>query len=609
MSLFASRKGRLVIAAVLAAALPILILAYFAISTFSQALQKEIEEENQVLADSIALFTATGFDHIRRSVESVATTPSVQRAARQRNGEALFPHLERLSRLIPDIDAAFVADPKGVIVTRNPYTPETVGRDFSHRDWYKGVSRQWTSYISEVYRRAASPQSLVTAVAVPIRSDRDGRRVVGILVAQITLRQLAEYMASFQLEAASSLHIYITDQSGRLVLHPHVGVGENDKEDLRNISSDPVVAQVLGGERGIVRRFDVLHNQELFSSFVPVTGLGWGIIVQKPVTEVFAPIRRLSWNVGILSVILLALTGSLAAFAANAYSTVRTLTEQLESQNIELKTQQEQLVTINIQLEAHQGELQQKNRALERASQFKSEFLASMSHEIRTPLNSILGFSELLQDKVGGDLTEKQLHYVHNVHTAGRHLLGLINDILDISKIEAGKMELHPETVDVRGAMEDTRVIVSSLATRKNITLTVQVDDGVGTVQADPGRFKQIMFNLLSNAIKFTPEGGQVHISARRVPAFPSCDGLEISVRDTGIGIRREDQERIFLEFERVERPEARAQEGTGLGLALTKKLVELHGGTIRVESEPGQGSIFTFAVPLRQGTPSSEAS
>ncbi len=237
--------------------------------------------------------------------------------------------------------------------------------------------------------------------------------------------------------------------------------------------------------------------------------------------------------------------------------------------------------------------LRQSMEAATAANRAKSDFLAKMSHELRTPLNSIIGFSEILEDQTVGPLTEKQRRYVANVLTSGRSLLQLINDILDLSKVEAGRMELVTTEFDVAAALEQVRAIVAALADKKRLSLEIHGSDSLPLLLADQAKFKQIMFNLLGNAIKFTPEGGRITVVARRV-----AGKLEVSVSDTGIGIAPEDQERIFGEFEQVTRGPAGSQQGTGLGLALTRKLVELHGGQLSLTSTVGQGSTFSFSLP-----------
>ena len=241
-------------------------------------------------------------------------------------------------------------------------------------------------------------------------------------------------------------------------------------------------------------------------------------------------------------------------------------------------------------------ELEVANRELEAASQHKSEFLANMSHELRTPLNAIIGFSEVLGERMFGDLNEKQDEYLKDIHASGQHLLSLINDILDLSKIEAGRMELELSDFDLPTAIDSALTLVRERAGRRAIALHLSVAERLGQVQADERKIRQVVLNLLSNAIKFTPEGGRIDVGA--VPK----DGLvEISVSDTGVGIAPEDQEAVFEEFRQVGTADKKV-EGTGLGLTLCRKFVELHGGRIWVKSQVGVGSTFTFTIPVRRG-------
>ena len=240
-------------------------------------------------------------------------------------------------------------------------------------------------------------------------------------------------------------------------------------------------------------------------------------------------------------------------------------------------------------------EIADKSRQLEVASQHKSEFLANMSHELRTPLNAIIGFSEVLSERMFGDLNEKQDEYLKDIYASGTHLLSLINDILDLAKIEAGRMELELTDFDLPTAIENALILVRERAGRRGITLQATVDERLGEVRADERKIRQVVLNLLSNAIKFTPEGGRIEIRAA------SVDGaVEVAVADTGVGIAPEDQEAVFEEFRQVGSSAAK-QEGTGLGLALCRKFVELHNGRICVTSQVGVGSTFTFTIPVRR--------
>ncbi len=233
---------------------------------------------------------------------------------------------------------------------------------------------------------------------------------------------------------------------------------------------------------------------------------------------------------------------------------------------------------------------------LETASRHKSEFLANMSHELRTPLNAVIGFSEVLQDRLFGDLNDKQAEYVADIHASGRHLLALINDILDLSKIEAGRMDLQITPFALSDVVQNSVALSRERATREGIALGLEVDPGIGVIGADERMLKQVLFNLLSNALKFTARGGHVGVSAQAVG-----DDVVVSVRDDGVGIASADQARIFEEFQQV--GTSHLQEGTGLGLAISRRFIELHGGSLRVESEPGHGSTFTFTIPRTQGT------
>lgn len=270
---------------------------------------------------------------------------------------------------------------------------------------------------------------------------------------------------------------------------------------------------------------------------------------------------------------------------------VRGRTKELEDANYELKLLNEELRLRRMEAEVAKVQAESANRA-------KSDFLANMSHELRTPLNTIIGFSEVIESGMAGQINGEQKEYMNDVLSSAKHLLDLINDILDLSKVEAGRMELELSMFNLKELIERCLLMFREKAMKHNMRVRTEIEEGIGEVVADERRVKQILFNLLSNAFKFTPDGGSVGVSAQRVKDSHG-DFVEISVEDTGIGISEEDQKRLFQPFEQLEVTLTKNHQGTGLGLALCKRLVEFHGGGIWVESKRDKGSRFTFTIPV----------
>jgi signal transduction histidine kinase len=376
-----------------------------------------------------------------------------------------------------------------------------------------------------------------------------------------------------RLFAGRGVGINLVGEDGAVHLGPYRGPGRPELEGLYPL---PLSRESASGSAIIERR--VMHYPDVEGAAGVPEPVRRGGRIMGLKSMIFAPMLWEGRAIGAIFV------GRAAAgeFSEKEIALLRTFADQ---------------AVIAIQNARLFHEIQEKSHQLEIADQHKSAFLANMSHELRTPLNAVIGFSEMLNARYFGDLTAKQAEYVTDIHASGKHLLSLINDILDLSKIEAGRMELELGDFDLPAALDNALTLVRERAQRGGVALRLEADPGLRTFHADERKLKQVMLNLLSNAVKFTPAGGAVSVVAKQV------DGnAEIAVSDTGVGIAPEDQEAIFEAFRQVGTDVTRKREGTGLGLALARRFVELHGGTIGVASAPGKGSTFTVTLPLRHG-------
>jgi signal transduction histidine kinase/DNA-binding response OmpR family regulator len=300
-----------------------------------------------------------------------------------------------------------------------------------------------------------------------------------------------------------------------------------------------------------------------------------------------------------------------AAFFLRAVSALQEKQRQVKLLQQEQHLKVQQLIALTQDLDQGTRALAEANIQIREADRMKSQFLANMSHELRTPLNSIIGFSEILLDRLAGEVPTKYVKFLHNIHSSGQHLLGIINDILDLSKVEAGRMEVHPESFRVPSVIEGVLNVMHGMSSKRRISFEVDAPDALPPIETDPAKFKQILYNLLSNAVKFSPEQSTVWVSAQHVATAASPIGVEslvIAVADKGVGIAPADHELIFHEFRQADGSSTRQFGGTGLGLSLVKKFVELQGGIVTLESEPGKGSTFTVTLPLKARSPAEPA-
>ncbi len=604
-------RWRIILSGISGSAMPVAGLLLFVHFSFTGVIEDMINNENISYGRNTA-------HHIEWNIKSdiaygraYAARPYLLAGLQRGDKKEMNMHLRDLVRNANSIERAFIASPKGVLLADYPHDPLVIGKNFSYRDWYKGVSKNWKPYVSEFFMRKARPQRYLFNIAVPMKTH-DGN-ILGILVMQPREDYIKNAIGEVEL---GSGFIYVVDKKGILIYHP-----EYKADRITDFSNVPVVEKVKKGLKGVERMFDPVKNEIMLTSYYPVEGWGWGVVVQRPIGDVFARVREITLCLFVFTGVMLLMGGFFAYKGAGLLDTTRRLSDKLSSSNEELQVMNEELQAMNEEIQSQQKELAEANIRLAEASRAKSDFLANMSHELRTPLNSILGFSEVLQDELYGKLNEKQKIYAENIYASGKHLLDLINDILDLSKVESGKMELELSAFLLRDVLNMSMTLLKEKAMKHGITLAVDIDTEADIeIEADERKLKQIMFNLLSNAVKFTTDGGSVRVSARKVHSSqitvhgqeevsgePStvnrelADFIEISVSDTGIGIKPEDMPRLFKEFSQVESAYEKKYEGTGLGLALTKRFVELHGGSIWAESKWGKGSKFTFIMPVKQ--------
>ena len=454
---------------------------------------------------------------------------------------------------------------------------------------------------STVYSNSAGGSAVPTfTIAAP---ENYGRGVTALVLSGQTFQPIFD---------EAGLHRgygYAVARSGLTLSYP-VGRGSGDVQ-LPKTSGLSQVRQALrsrvatGSATG-----DNLQHRKVLSAWATVPSTGWKVFVEQPESAVFAPLSSKIWKTALLiAAFVLAAVALSILLARRLVRPIKRLQVAAEAigagaygERIELERRDElgALASAFNTMADHLQELigglerlvQERTKQLEQASKHKSEFLANMSHELRTPLNAIIGFTQVLQQKLFGEVNDKQEEYLGDIHGSANHLLELINDVLDLSKVEAGQVELEDGSFSLREALERGVIMLRERAVKGGVELRLDADANVDTIQGDERRIRQVVFNLLSNAVKFTPRGGRVEVaSAQR------SGEVRVSVADTGPGIAADDLERIFEEFQQSDAG-AQEREGTGLGLALSKKLIELHGGRLWVESELGKGSTFTFALP-----------
>ena len=581
---------------------------YFTYQENKQALLALQQEK----ADSAASRIETYIQEIERQLAWVRLPQLGTQTAEQRQVEYL-----KLLRVVPAITDAAMLDASGkeqVRVSRLSMNVIASGADYSNDPRFL-ETKAGKTYFSPVYFRGGSEPYITIAV---------GSSGGAVTLAEVNLKFIWDVVSRISIGKEGLA--YVVDSRGQLIAHPDISyvLQQQDLSKLPQVRAARGIDE-NGGELVSIARSS--QGKEVLTSYVRIAPLGWTVLVEQPLVEAFAPLYASLQRTGLLLVAGLALAVAASLYVArrmvHPIQAIQRGAEQLAAGKLDepiIVRTGDELQALAGQFNDMASQLKQSYAGLERkveertlelsasleqqtaimvqlevANQHKSEFLANMSHELRTPLNAIIGFSEVLGEEMFGDVNPKQAEYLDDINSSGKHLLALINDILDLSKIEAGKMDLELSPLDMETALGDAMTLLRDRATRSSVVLELQCPEPIGTWIADVRKFKQIMVNLLSNAVKFTPSGGRVTVRAERL-----AGEVRIAVSDTGIGIRPEDQVLVFEAFRQATGDHLQKSEGTGLGLALARRFVELHGGRLSLQSEPGHGSTFTFNLPHR---------
>ena len=552
---------RLVLVAALLVGVPVLVLGEVTAADTRARLQAAQLDAASAAAERGVAVVGTRIRKLLQQVEATGQSDfGLQNAVNDRDLSALAIRARDLQSLMgPEVAALTIYDAGGASLA-GAGTASAGTREYftATRSAVRG-----TVTVLE----AATDESQRAVIAAPIR--RAASAFVGLIAVEVRLRDAAEWL---QPGLAPSEDLYVIDDRGRLLAQatkPVQAVRDVGAAAFPSVAPADVHDPIAAGRR--------------FVAAAAVPGVPWRVVASRSPDAVERELggalnQLLALRVALVAVLLLA-----------AYAFARVASGALH--------QRRALAAANAQLEESGRELAQTNEALAQATAAKSQFLANMSHDLRTPLNAIIGFSDVLLAGMFGELNDKQREYIADISSSGKHQLGLVNDILDLSKVEAGRIDLAPNELVLRDVVEGAHAVVRPLAEAKAQTLALELDDAPLIVRHDAARLRQVLLNLLSNAVKYTPNNGEIRTSVR-------ADGatfFEIAVTDTGVGIASEDLPRLFEEFERIGASYSRSQQGTGLGLALVKRFVELMGGTISVRSELGSGSTFILRLPVSQ--------
>ena len=581
------------------------------------ALREQIIANNLAAADLTAEFAWRYVQGAERSVEYFSRSQHVLEAVLGGDFKQATSDLQEFLKTNTSLTTCSLFDSMGHLSASGSAHPSFVGGFAGDREWFQQAVATRDPYLGVPIVSRGSKQP-VLPYAVPIFNRNQELR--GVLLGGISITALSDAITKFQSGPGVRVSIADNRRGGMIIAH------RDPQRVLQPVSRrNEAGVRMSNRERGAMETTDT-EGKSVLAAFAPVPNLPWGVLILQPGENAFAPVRtslnKSQFWTSILLLVTATVTGWLALRVTRPLVHLReaatALAEGHRSAPINLTRQDElgdlgrafdhmagALAERTAQLETVNQDLGEQNRRIQQADRLKSEFLANMSHELRTPLNAIIGFAEIMHDGKVGPISSEHKEYLADVLTSARHLLQLINDILDLSKVEAGKMEFRPERVNLEVVVEEARAIVRTLAAKRRMDLRSEIDASLSHISTDPRSLKQILYNYLSNALKFTPEGGMVTVRAKAEGA----DHFRIEVEDDGIGIGAQDRQRLFVEFQQLDASVGKKYSGTGLGLALTKKIAEAQGGRVGVNSTPGKGSTFYAVLPqvLRASNKSAE--
>ncbi|MBI2989411.1 MAG: sensor histidine kinase [Deltaproteobacteria bacterium] len=577
----------------------------------------ESREQLALLQQKAAAVAAVKIERFIQDVETAMKAATKGRdIAREGISQEYKFELKRLLFLAPAITEAVALDANGskqAQISRFRAVSLDVKSDFSNSTAFQ-QAKEGKTYFGPVYFVRDSEPYMT--VALPIEHFRGN--VIGVLQAEVNLKYVWEVISGIKQGKAG--YSYAVARSGDLIAHPDISLVLQGRNVSQLNQVQAAFQPVADGQAAWLTVARNLQGRNVISSFALIPRLDWAVFIERPVEEAYETLYASVLRTSSLLLVGVGMALFASLFVARrVIGPLRVLGQGVErigrgdlGLRLDLKTGdeievlaeefnkmtaalQEAYADLEKKVAERTQELAVANQSLDEASRHKSAFLASISHEFRTPLNAIIGFSEVLLDPSLRVTEEERRQFLTDILNSGRHLLSLINDLLDLAKIEAGRVELQVEPAPLHEILQTVKSTVHPLAAKKSIDIQVESDGEIGAVPMDAARIKQILLNLVGNAIKFAPEAGKVWVRTT------TKDGaVRIEVGDTGPGIPAEEHERIFQEFRQVARDSGNDQpEGTGLGLALAKKFVEMHGGKIWVESELGKGSRFYFTLPL----------